>query len=81
VIAVPRCKNSNSRSLMVILVRIKMCRYRAVDTSGEVWFVDGSGSLTALARLRTRSTGRCVEDGRDHRRMLGFGLSVTYSKL
>jgi hypothetical protein len=28
--------------LMVILVRIKMCRYRAVDTSGEVWFVDGS---------------------------------------
>jgi hypothetical protein len=42
VIEAPGCKNSNGRSLMVILVRIKTCRYRAVDSSDEAWFVDGS---------------------------------------
>jgi hypothetical protein len=42
VIEAPGCKNSSGRSLMVILVRIKACRYRTVDSSGEAWFVDSS---------------------------------------
>jgi hypothetical protein len=62
VIEATGCKNSNARSLMVILVRIKTCGY-----AKRLIAAARPGSLMTPSRSQTRSTCRCVNDERDHR--------------